>query len=735
VTVTFSPTSATSYGGTVTVNSDATSGGNTTTASGTGTVTPTYSIVITSAPSEGGVATGGGNYISGSSVTAVATPNSCYNFVNWTEGGTVVNTSASFSFTANANRTFVVNFSQISYTVTTSSLPVAGGTTSGGGITACGSSVTVTAVPGAGYSFVNWTENGNPLSGTASYTFIANGDRNLVANFSTTPPCTYTISTSSLPLGGGTTSGGGTVTCSNSVTVVATPGTGYTYVNWTENGSPVSSSASYTFMASGDRNLVANFTGAPVAPVASFTAGPTNGAAPLLVNFTDASSGTVTGWAWVFGDGGTSTLASPSYSYANAGTFSVSLTVFGPLGSNTLSLANYITVTNLLGAPVTAFNASPMIGAAPLLVNFTDASVGTITNHSWNFGDGNTSVAVNPSHTYSNAGVYSVSLIVLGPSGSSSTNRPNLITVTNAVNILPTVTIVRPGNGMLYPPVTNLTITIVASATANDGGNISKIEFFEGDTKLGETTSNPGTNLLVNPTLGSHVISARTSDTLGATNISVGVTVTVGAKNSPLGDWEVTISGADKGAQFLTFEDDFSASGFGIRLKTFGLEDVSGHWSFNAKGQVTGPFFEETGITTNWSGTLLGTVKSLKSLSGTVPTSAGTFHWKGIPATTFPDLSGDWTGLVTVVKSSTGISYTITNNATDSAVFDIATSDAPGTVVGQLLVTSRNSVYGYVTFEGKPITVSGTFSAARSSLTLKGTDDTAEKVAIKLFKQ
>jgi len=59
---------------------------------------------------------------------------------------------------------------------------------------------------------------------------------------------------------------------------------------------------------------------------------PTNGAAALLVNFTDASTGTVTGWAWVFGDGGTSILASPGYSYATAGTFSVSLTVFGPLG-------------------------------------------------------------------------------------------------------------------------------------------------------------------------------------------------------------------------------------------------------------------------------------------------------------------------------------------------------------------------------------------------------------------
>jgi hypothetical protein len=313
----------------------------------------------------------------------------------------------------------------------------------------------------------------------------------------------------------------------------------------------------------------------------------------------------------------------------------------------------------------------------------------------------------------------------------------NLITVTNTVNTPPSVNIVRPASGMLYPPLTtNLTITVVASATANDGGAISKIEFFADGTKLGETTSNPGTNFLVHPTLGTHMLTVRASDTFGVTNISAGTTITVGAKNSPLGDWEVTISGADKGAQFLTFEDDFSASGFGIRLKTFGLDDVSGHWGFNPKGQVTGPFIEQTGATTNWTGMLLGPVRSLKSLSGAVPTTAlGTFHWRGVPATTFPDLSGTWTGLVTVVRTApAAVSYVFSANANDSAVFDIATSADSGTVVGQLLVTSRNKVYAYVTVGGKQLRLSGTFSAVRGTLTLRGTDATAERVAVKIFR-
>ena len=410
----------------------------------------------------------------------------------------------------------------------------------------------------------------------------------------------------------------------------------------------------------------------------------------------------------------------------------------GPLvNSGTIDAANGIvhfnSTTNNTGTillppqPVAEFTASPTNGATPLLVNFLDASTGTITDHEWTFGDNATSLSSSPSHTYSTAGVYSVTLTVSGPGGSNTLSRSNLITVTNTP---PTVTILRPANGMLYPQTNS--ITVVASATANDGGAISKIEFFGDGTKIGETTSSPGTtNFMVSSTLATHTLTARATDTFGATNTSTAVMITVGAKNSPLGDWEVTISGFDKGAQFLSFGDDFSASGYGIRLKTFGLDEVSGQWSTNAAGQVTGQFVEQTDGVTNWNSMLLATVKSLKSLSGTVPTNGfGPFHWKGIPMTTSPDISGTWSGAVTVVKTATQMIYRITTNADDAAVFDIATSDAPDMVVGQLLVTSRSKVFGYITIDNQPINFSGTFSATR--LSLKGTDAAGEKVTIKL---
>ena len=55
-------------------------------------------------------------------------------------------------------------------------------------------------------------------------------------------------------------------------------------------------------------------------------------------------------------------------------------------------------------APVADFNATPTSGEAPVTVNFTDASTGSVTSYSWNFGDGSGSSSQNPSHTYTAAG-------------------------------------------------------------------------------------------------------------------------------------------------------------------------------------------------------------------------------------------------------------------------------------------------------------------------------------------
>ena len=160
------------------------------------------------------------------------------------------------------------------YNVTVSANPTNGGTVNGGGTYNQGQSCTVTASPSAGFTFTNWTENGNVVSTQANYTFNVTSNRTLVANFQAQTQ-NYTISVSANPSSGGMVSGGGTYPQGQSCTVNATANTGYAFTNWTENGNVVSTNARYTFTVTGNRNLVANFTQQNY--IISVSANPTNG--------------------------------------------------------------------------------------------------------------------------------------------------------------------------------------------------------------------------------------------------------------------------------------------------------------------------------------------------------------------------------------------------------------------------------------------------------------------------
>jgi PKD repeat protein len=85
--------------------------------------------------------------------------------------------------------------------------------------------------------------------------------------------------------------------------------------------------------------------GLPDAPVADFEADSTTVAARASILFGNTTTGTVTSYAWTFGDGTTSTDESPSKAYASAGTYTVSLTATGPGGNDTETKTSYITVT------------------------------------------------------------------------------------------------------------------------------------------------------------------------------------------------------------------------------------------------------------------------------------------------------------------------------------------------------------------------------------------------------
>ena len=91
--------------------------------------------------------------------------------------------------------------------------------------------------------------------------------------------------------------------------------------------------------------------GFPEVVGAGFTADLTSGPVPLTVNFTDQSTGDITSWSWDFGDGATSTEQNPSHTYTDAGTYTVSLAVTGPCGSDTEVKADFITVEQQKAMP------------------------------------------------------------------------------------------------------------------------------------------------------------------------------------------------------------------------------------------------------------------------------------------------------------------------------------------------------------------------------------------------
>jgi len=163
-------------------------------------------------------------------------------------------------------------------------------------------------------------------------------------------------------------------------------------------------------------------------PVAAFSASPTSGKVPLTVKFTDKSAKSPTSWKWSFGDGTYSTAQNPTHKYTKAGKYTVSLTVKNAAGSNTATKSNYVNVVTVT-KPVAAFSASPTTGKHPLNVKFTDKSTGSPTSWYWNFGDKSTSTTHNPTHKYTKAGKYTVSLTVKNTAGSNTVKKTSYITV------------------------------------------------------------------------------------------------------------------------------------------------------------------------------------------------------------------------------------------------------------------------------------------------------------------
>lgn len=215
-----------------------------------------HTISTSVSPSAAGTTTGTGSYNDGATVTLTATANTGYNFTNWTENGSVVSTNTTYQFTATSNRTLIANFTANSYTVSASVEPTNSGTISGTGSYNYGTTASLTATANTGYTFTNWTENGTVVSTNNTYSFTVDKTRTLVANFTLN---TFNITASINLANAGSIGGSGEYNYGATATLTASANNGYTFTNWTENDTQVSTSTTYSFTVTDDRNLIANF--------------------------------------------------------------------------------------------------------------------------------------------------------------------------------------------------------------------------------------------------------------------------------------------------------------------------------------------------------------------------------------------------------------------------------------------------------------------------------------------
>ena len=211
------------------------------------------SYTVTLEDSAGGQATIDKNtYLYEEVATVVATADTGYTFVNWVQDGQVVSSDPTYTFIVTADSTVKPVFSINSYTISLSS--DGNGSVEGAGDYNYSSTATVTASPNTGYYFVNWTEDGDEVSTSATYSFTVSGARSLKANFAL-----YSYNIGVTAGDNGSVTGKGIYYYGESITVKAKPETGYHFVNWTIDGNVVSTNANYTFTVTGPTELTANF--------------------------------------------------------------------------------------------------------------------------------------------------------------------------------------------------------------------------------------------------------------------------------------------------------------------------------------------------------------------------------------------------------------------------------------------------------------------------------------------
>jgi hypothetical protein len=199
--------------------------------------------------------------------------------------------------------------------------------------------------------------------------------------------------------------------------------------------------------------------------------------------------------------------------------------------------------------------------------------------------------------------------------------------------------------------------------------------------------------------------------------------------------WEVTTSGADAATLFVSFNDDFTLGGYGIRADCAGVFNLSGTWQAVGTVGILGSMNEDSGCG-ELPLSLSATVRAGRSLKGAATAGAVVRKWRGIPLSSLPDLSGQWLGEARDKKLhlTTVEGYDFVARDASPGVFDIVDM-ATDSVVGCAIVTSRNQVRAHVIVDGRDCSLTGKFNSKRRMLVLKGVDVAGHRTTIQVTLQ
>ena len=199
-----------------------------------------------------------GQIIEGDEVTVTAAPSEGYVFAGFDK---IEGTETTLNFIATKDTSFTVNFKKIlNIAVSVNDEERGKALLSPEGQIIEGDEVTLTATANEGFVFNYWESNDEIISTDATYTFAASTSTTYIAVFDEKLPDSFVVSASTNNSTFGTVSGTGQYELNANVDLVATANKGYKFVNWTDaDGEEVSTEETYSFVATADVELVANF--------------------------------------------------------------------------------------------------------------------------------------------------------------------------------------------------------------------------------------------------------------------------------------------------------------------------------------------------------------------------------------------------------------------------------------------------------------------------------------------